>query len=112
MPNFLSASDDAFLDFYAPGTATYVVGSDANIFQNGSGVWLAWVDGNGQGWYSWKGDQKGSTFEILSREEKRDAGNRLSVKVSIRFSCKLYKQGSSETVQLANGEFVGLIRKS
>ena len=111
MPNFLSASNEDFLHFYAPGKLTYVVGPDANIFQNGNGVWLSWIDRDGQGWYSWKGDQKESSFEILSREEMRDDQNRLFVKVKARFNCKLYKQGISENMQQANGEFTVLIRR-
>lgn len=109
--DYYNATDNEFLNFFPVGNIPYAIGSEWDHYQNNEGVWLTWVDGNSVSWYSGTGSQAGSSFEIISREEKRDALNALFVKVKARFTCKLYKEGTNEMIQLTNGEFVGLFRK-
>jgi hypothetical protein len=112
MHHYLSVSDADFRGFFIPGNYPYTNGPETNPYQNGNGVYIIWTDPQGNFWSTTYGshDQTGSTFSIISVQDAHD-GVRDYVKVKMRFSCKLYKQGTGEMKQLTNGEMVSLFGK-
>ena len=108
LSDYFNTTDARFTNFFPLGTSPYSSGTYSDHFQNADGIALSWIDKNQEAWHSCTGSQSGSTFEIVSREEKRDPYGQIMLKIKARFSCKLYKEDTNEMVQLTNGEYVGL----
>lgn len=111
--NYLSSTNAQFKAFFNPGTYPYTSGPDSDPYKNGDGVYIDWVDKQGNLWSTidGTGDQTGSTFKIISVGDEPDALNNYYIKVKMQFNCKLYKESTGEMIQLTNGEMVGLFGK-
>lgn len=110
--NYLSLTNAQFKAFFKPGTYPYTTGPEYDPYKNGDGIYIVWVDKQGNLWSTvdGTGDQTGSSFKIISADDDPDPLT-YYVRVKMQFNCKLYKQGSTEMVQLTNGEMVGLFGK-
>jgi hypothetical protein len=99
--NYLSTTEAAFKNFFAPGDYNYAPYGD-------DGVTLGWLDKNGTDWSTEYGTgiQTGSTFKIISITEQRSITGELYIKTTIQFNCKLYDGNGN--VKQATGTFVGL----
>lgn len=105
---YLSATNNAIKDFFAPGSYRYI-SADSVDSPDASGISIYWSDKENNTWSTEYGtaDQTGSSFKIITTVEDNDPSVALSLKVKMQFTCKLYKEGTGEMKQLTNGEMVG-----
>jgi hypothetical protein len=112
MHNYWSSTVPQFKAFFNPGTYPYTSGPEFDPFRNGNGVYIIWVDKEGNLWSTidGSGDQTGSSFKIISTTDDADPLT-YYIRVKMQFNCKLYKEGTGEMKELTNGEMVGLFGK-
>lgn len=113
LSSYQTATTAQFKAFFAVGNAPYAP-PGTNVYHNGNGVIIDWVDKAGVSWSSFhatNAQPAGSSFKIISVDELpvRDGVYRLKVKME--FSCTLYKANSTETAVLTNGEMVSIFGK-
>ena len=90
--NYYDATNAIVKDFLSPGTYPY----KTTTIQ---GISILWVDKEGNLWSTHYGsqDQTGSSFKIISTEEYFDDPTvKYSLKVKMKFNCKLYKEDTGE----------------
>lgn len=111
MYNYLSATNQDFINFFKPGNYTYTTSPDYNP-KIGNGFEVGFADENGGYWSTEGGTgvQTGSTIKIISVEETESLIN-FYVGVKIQFSCTLYNLFTGEKKELKDGEFYGLFGK-
>jgi len=109
---YLTSTNAQFNAFFIPGNYHYTTGPEFDPFQNADGVYISWVDKQGNLWTTidGSGNQTGSSFNIVSAVDSAGAATHY-IKAKMEFNCKLYKKGTGEMVQLTNGEMVGLFGK-
>jgi hypothetical protein len=112
MHNYFSSTIPQFKAFFTPGNYPYTTGPEFDPFQNGNGIYIMWLDKQGNLWTTidGSGDQTGSNFKIISATDDADPLT-YYIRVKMQFNCKLYKEGTGEMIQLTNGEMVGLFGK-
>lgn len=101
---YITATDDDFKNFFAPGDYPFSVGAE-------NGVVIGWLDESGTEWDSDKGtaDQTGSSFKIVSQSVAQTVIN-LYLTVRVQFNCKLYDD-SGHVRTVTNATFVGAFGK-
>ena len=110
--NYYSSTENQFKAFFNPGTYPFTSGPEYDPFQNGNGIYIMWMDKQGNLWTTMDGtgNQTGSNFKIISATDDADPLT-YYIRVKMQFNCKLYKEGTGEMMQLTNGEMVGLFGK-
>lgn len=104
MNNYLSATNQDFKNFFAPGT--YSFGSFGS-----NGMTINWKDPSGMIWSTDTGstDQTGSTIRIVTVTDQSGSTGTYYIKTTVEFNCKLY-DGAGNMKQ-ASGTYVGLFGK-
>ena len=102
------AEDAEFLNLFQTGNYNFIADP-----QTTKGFVLRYYDSTGTEWATNLGsaNQAGSSIKIEAVKNVTFSGDPASVKVLLRFNCKLYNSaGASKT--LTNGEFIGLFENS
>jgi hypothetical protein len=104
MSDYINSTNQEFRNFFAPGNYSY-----SSLGQNG--VTVDWLDKTGKLWSTENapGLQNGSSFKIVSIEDKGNPLGILYIKTTIQFSCKLYDEAGN--VKQASGTYVGIFGK-
>lgn len=82
-----------FFGFFQPNTFPYAV------IGNNQGIIISYTLNNGVNYISDLGDQTGSHFEILQAQQQEVDGAQ-SMKVLIKFNCKMYNSADSTDMKL------------
>lgn len=82
-----------FFGFFQPNTFPYAVSG------NNQGIIISYTLNNGVNYISDLGDQTGSHFEILQAQQQEVDGAQ-SMKVLIKFNCKMYNSADSTDMKL------------
>lgn len=111
MYNFQSSTEGQFKEFFKPGA--YPIAYKA--CENGDfteGVFLGLFDQQDWAWMITKDwDQEGSYFKIVGIEDGHNANGNYFVKIKAKFSCKVYKNTTTEMKKI-NAEVVSYFIRS
>lgn len=113
MHGYLASTNAQFKAFFAVATYPYAPPGITD-YQNGDGIIITWTDKDGNNWSSHTAttaQPAGSNFKILSVEDAPDITGTYYVKVKMQFSCVMYKENTTMSMQLTNGEMVGYFGK-
>jgi hypothetical protein len=109
MLGYSRSTDAQFKSFFAPGAYPYTDNGNKN------GILIGWRDKKGGSWNSFHTSIRqpaSSNFKIISVEDSYDVMGNYHLKVRMQFNCTLFRVGTKEQLELKDGEFVGMFRKS